>query len=88
MIDRLCRKHLIRAACTHVSSTRYEKKWMTLITTILDRVDYRKNICLFNEYPTVILFGLPHVVKDLQQEFESINTKFENPVTITKSQVS
>jgi hypothetical protein len=71
-------------------STRFDKEWMALKATILQRADYGKDICLLDERQIITLFGLPQVVKDLQQEFESINTKdkeFKNLASVTKVQV-
>lgn len=90
IIDTLCRKKLVIAICTHSLSTRFQKEWMALTANILRRADYGKDICVLDEQQTVTLFGLPQVVKDLQQEFELINRKdnqFKNPVIVTTSQV-
>ena len=42
---------------------------------ILKRGDYGKDICLSDEQHIITLYGLPHVVKHIQQQFESINQK-------------
>ncbi len=52
-----------------------ETDFTILKTEILKRRDYGKDICLIDEQQIITLYGLPHVVKDIQQQFESINEK-------------
>ncbi len=43
---------------------------------ILQRADYGKDFCLFDDKQQLItLYGLPHIVKDIQQRFESTNNQ-------------
>ena len=66
-IDTLCGEKLILAKYT---STTIENKWAALKAKILKRNDYGKDVCLFEEQQTITLYGLPHVVKYLLQQFE------------------
>ncbi|CAF3757861.1 unnamed protein product [Rotaria socialis] len=68
ILDVLCRKKLVFATCT---SNEFEKEWSTLKTKIFARDDYGKDICLSHEKQTISLFGLPDVVKTVQQLIES-----------------
>ncbi|CAM4776475.1 unnamed protein product [Rotaria magnacalcarata] len=68
ILDTLCRKKLVFATCT---SNEFEKEWLTLKTKILARADYGKDICLSHEKQTISLFGVPDVVKTVQQLIES-----------------
>jgi hypothetical protein len=74
VIDTLCRKTLVLATC---KSTKFQNERTILKTTILRRGDYGKDICLFDHQQTITLYGVPHVVKDVQQRFESIDKKDE-----------
>ena len=66
-IDTLCGEKLILAKYT---STTIENKWTALKAKILKRNDYGQDVCLFEEQQTITLYGLPHVVKYLLQQFE------------------
>ena len=90
IIETVCRKKLVQATCIHMLPTRFETEWIMLKTTILQRADYRKDICLFYERPILSLFGLPQIVKDLEQQFNAIkmkDKKIENSFPDTKIQV-
>lgn len=69
-VEALCQNQLILTTC---KPTRFDNEWVTLKNTILKRSDYRKDICLFDEQHTITLYGIAHVVKRIQQQFESIN---------------
>ncbi|CAF1335504.1 unnamed protein product [Rotaria sp. Silwood1] len=77
IIDGLCRKTLVLAKCT---SATFEKEWESLKMKIYIRDDYGKDICLFDEQQTITLFGLPEVVKNVQQLFEDKKTKYVPPI--------
>jgi hypothetical protein len=90
IIETVCRKKLVQATCIQMTPTRFEMEWIMLIKTILQCEDYGKHICLFHERPFISLFGLPHTVSILQQQFDSINKKdktIQNPVSLVKIQV-
>jgi hypothetical protein len=72
IIETLCRNQLILTTCKLMV---LGNEWTTLKTDILKRGDYGKDICLFDEQQIITLYGLPHVVKDIQQQFETINQK-------------
>jgi hypothetical protein len=72
IIETLCRNQLILTTCKPMV---LGNEWTTLKTDILKRCDYGKNICLFDEQQIITLYGLYHVVKDIQQQFETINQK-------------
>jgi hypothetical protein len=75
VIETICRTRLILSTCKSVG---FELEWITLKNTILKRSDYGKDICLFDKQQSITLYGVPRVVKDIQQQFESINKKDEN----------
>ncbi|CAF3583212.1 unnamed protein product [Rotaria sp. Silwood1] len=77
IIDGLCRKTLVLAKCT---SATFEKEWESLKMKIYIRDDYGKDICLFDEQQTITLFGLPEVVKNVQQLFEDKKPKYIPPI--------
>ncbi|CAF3560166.1 unnamed protein product [Rotaria sp. Silwood1] len=65
------------AKCT---SATFEKEWESLKMKIYIRDDYGKDICLFDEQQTITLFGLPEVVKNVQQLFEDKKPKYIPPI--------
>ncbi|CAF4205137.1 unnamed protein product [Rotaria sp. Silwood2] len=67
IIEKLCRETLISVICT---STIVEKEWAALKSRILQRDNYGKDISLLDEQQTISLFGLPEIVKQVQQLFE------------------
>ncbi|CAF4504803.1 unnamed protein product [Rotaria sp. Silwood1] len=67
----------IIAKCT---SATFEKEWESLKMKIYIRDDYGKDICLFDEQQTITLFGLPEVVKNVQQLFEDKKPKYIPPI--------
>jgi diaminopimelate epimerase len=90
IIEIVCRKKLVQATCIQMTPTRFEMEWIMLTKTILQRDDYGKDICLFYERPFISLFGLPHIVSILQQQFDSINKNdktMQNLVSVVKPQV-
>jgi hypothetical protein len=72
IIDSLCRQQLIVTTCKPIVPG---NEWITLKNDILKRSDYGKDICLLDEQQIITLYGLPHVVKDVQQQFTTINQK-------------
>ncbi|CAF1000281.1 unnamed protein product [Rotaria sordida] len=82
IIDTLCRKKLILVTCT---SATFENERMALKTKIFQRDDYGKDICLFDEQKTISLFGLPEIVKNVQQLFEDKKVNSAPSVVKTES---
>ncbi|CAF3324526.1 unnamed protein product [Rotaria sp. Silwood2] len=83
VIETCCRKKLILATCT---STTVEPEWTILKTEIFQRWDYGINICLFDEQQKISFFGLPEVVKHVQQLFE--DKKIKNVPTVVKKEAN
>jgi hypothetical protein len=72
IIELLCREQLILRTCKPIV---VGNEWITLTSDILKRDDYGKDICLLDEQKIITLYGLPHAVKNVQQQFEKINQK-------------
>ncbi|CAF3865378.1 unnamed protein product [Rotaria magnacalcarata] len=58
-------------------SSRFTNEWTDLERKILQRADYKKNICLYKDSNTVYLFGLKDLVKKFHQEFQELQNQHD-----------
>ena len=72
IIEAVCRQQLIVSTCKPV---RVGNEWLALKNNVLQCADYGKDICLLEQQQIITLYGLPHVVQDVQQQFEILNQK-------------
>ena len=79
VIETVCRNQLIVSTCKPVT---FGNEWIAVKNDVLQRTDYGKDICLREQSQNIILYGLPHVVKDIQQRFELVNKTETNLLNI------
>ncbi|CAF4224636.1 unnamed protein product [Rotaria socialis] len=58
-------------------SSRFRKEWTNLEKKILQRADYKKNICLYKDSNTVYLFGLKDLVQKILREFQVLQNQHD-----------
>ena len=71
-------------------SSVFKNDWNDLGETICKRNDYKTNICLYEEFNTLYLFGLAELVKEFDDKFQQLINKHKPQsckITLSERQV-